>query len=256
MHRLVASLLLVAGPASAAAPPRSPAAYLNRLVEQLGSGVYRQRVQASKALEALGESALPALSRAAASADIEVRRRALWLLKRQQARLLEVVAALEGAWEKEGESLLVKLSGQHIRDAEVARLKWLNGLTWLCIRHTRVTDKGLAHLKDQTALRRLSLAGTPIGDAGLAHLKGLVNLESLDLDNTRVGDEGLAHLKGFRELRRLYLGGARVTDAGLAHLHGLEKLQHISLVNTKVTPKGIRDLQNALPSLTIEREKR
>ncbi len=66
-------------------------------------------------------------------------------------------------------------------------------------------------------------------DAGLVHIKRLTSLEVLDLDLTHI------------------------TDAGLVHLKGLTKLRELSLKNTDVTDAGVKELQQALPSLTIER---
>jgi hypothetical protein len=253
---LVAVLLL--GQAPAAAPPRSQSAEINRLIAQLASGSFREREEASKGLEAIGEPALPALARAAGSTDLEVRRRALWLLKRSQVLLREVVTSLQGKWDidpeaPDEEALRVKLTGKHISDGELARVKWLAGVGRLYLRHTRVSDAGLAHVAEYQALRRLSLFGTPIADRGLRHICRLESLECLDLEDTQVSDAGLAYLKGLRELRRLYLGGTTVSDGGLVHLHGLPHLQRISLARTRVTSRGIAELQRALPGVVIER---
>ena len=55
----------LAAPGSAAAPPRVLPGAIDRLIQQLGSDDFSDRQQASKALEAMGESAVPALSEAA-----------------------------------------------------------------------------------------------------------------------------------------------------------------------------------------------
>jgi hypothetical protein len=253
---LIVAVLLGAAPA--VAPPPSQTADIALLVERLGSGDFRQREEASRALEALGEPALPALARAAGSPDLEVRRRAVHLLKRSQVLLREVVTRLEGRWEidpdaPDDHALHIRLTGRHISDAELARVKWLAGVGRLYLRHTRLSDAGLAHLTAYPSLRRLSLFGTPVADVGMRHLGRLKSLECLDLEDTQVSDAGLAHLKGLRELRRLYLGGTAVSDAGLVHLHELAHLQRVSLARTRVTSRGIADLQRALPGVVIER---
>jgi hypothetical protein len=66
-----------------AAQPPPEAADIARLVEQLGSPRFEEREAASRALERIGEPALPALRAAVHSRDAEVRRRA--------ARLVETV---------------------------------------------------------------------------------------------------------------------------------------------------------------------
>ena len=67
--------------AEAPAPDR-----VEQLVVQLGSPNYRERVAASRALDALGDAALEPLRRAAQSADAETRRRALELVERIELR--------------------------------------------------------------------------------------------------------------------------------------------------------------------------
>ncbi len=69
---------------------------IDRLVQQLGSARFEAREEASKALERIGEPALPALRQAASgSADAEVRRRAR-LLVRALDRGLTELAILTG----------------------------------------------------------------------------------------------------------------------------------------------------------------
>ncbi len=79
-------VLVVVVMASRAAPPDQrgeplDSTALARLIEQLGSGNYAERQEASKRLDAIGEAALPLLHKAARSEDLEVRfcaRNLLW----------------------------------------------------------------------------------------------------------------------------------------------------------------------------------
>jgi len=59
---------------------------VEQLVAQLGSPAYRERVAASRALDALGDVAIDALRRAGHSADAETRRRAVELVERIERR--------------------------------------------------------------------------------------------------------------------------------------------------------------------------
>jgi uncharacterized protein (TIGR03067 family) len=91
MHRsfIVTCLLLVLGlPAVASAEAPAPsAAEIDRLIQQLGSHRFAERGAATKALDSVGEAALPALRRAAKEdADAEVRRRAGQLVNRFDLR--------------------------------------------------------------------------------------------------------------------------------------------------------------------------
>ncbi len=70
---------------NAAAKPTDPE--IRQLVQQLGAPTYAEREKAQKALEAIGEAALPALKEAAQkSEDLEVRRRAADLARIIEAR--------------------------------------------------------------------------------------------------------------------------------------------------------------------------
>jgi hypothetical protein len=72
---------------AAAAPGEMSSDQVDRLVNRLGSGAYREREAASRELDTLGAAALDALRRAAASADPETRRRAADLVERIGGRV-------------------------------------------------------------------------------------------------------------------------------------------------------------------------
>jgi Leucine Rich repeat len=179
-------------------------------------------------------------------------------------------------------------NGKADRDRAVAEIKKLGGTVELDTRspsmpvigvnlkHTPVIDASLEHLKGLTNLERLFLRDTTVTDDGLVRVKGLTRLEVLELGRTKVTDKGLLHLRGFTKLRSLDLGGTEVTDAGLAHLKdlgsldtlslemvagvsdrglmhlkGLTNLRTLNLTGTHVTDAGVRELQKALPKVTI-----
>jgi hypothetical protein len=82
---------LVAVPTPAA--EKADAKKIDKLIEQLGSSDFKEREQATKALDAIGEPALEALKKAAKGDDIEVRKRAATLVaniekRTQSTRLL------------------------------------------------------------------------------------------------------------------------------------------------------------------------
>ncbi len=135
------------------------------------------------------------------------------------------------------------LSLDDATDADLAHLKGLTKLQYLCLSSTKITDAGLVHLKGLTGLRELQLDYTEITDAGLAHLKGLTNLQGLDLSDTEITDVGLAHMKGLTELQWLYLGDTKITDAGLVYMKGLTELQDLNLWGTEITDAGLAQLK-------------
>jgi uncharacterized protein (TIGR03067 family) len=88
------------------------AAPVERLISQLGDPVFRQRKQASLALIAVGEAALPAVRRAAArSADVEIRHRAGQLIPvLEAARAAADTKRSQGTWSV----VFLKLDGEAI----------------------------------------------------------------------------------------------------------------------------------------------
>jgi Leucine-rich repeat (LRR) protein len=147
----------------------------------------------------------------------------------------------------------VSHSSTKYSDSSLAHLEVLTKLEKLTLPGRPFTDAGLEHLEGLTNLSELDLGGTRVTDAGLVHLKGLKNLSELDLCLTDVTDAGLVHLRGLNKLSRLNLFYTRVTDAGLVHLKGLTNLSVLHLDNTNVTDAGVNALQQALPSLKINR---
>jgi hypothetical protein len=260
--RLTCAAVVLAA-AAVPSPGAGPDADVRRLITQMGNDSFPERENASRALDALGEAALPALRRALTHEDVEIRLRAGRLVEAIEARVVprlreeaaaavkalggrvEVDAARPGA-PVEG----VLLSGAGVTDADLARLARLPGLAGIKALHldnTRVTDTGLAHLGSFRGLRSLSLGGTAVTGAGLARLKGL-DLETLSLDDTKVRGGDLAHLRDLTSLRNLSLVGTPVTDDGLAHLKGLTDLGSLDLRNTPVTNRGLDHL-NGLKNL-------
>ncbi len=102
----VAVLILTAEAANLRAGPgkETEAERIARLVKQLGDDDFAKREAASKELDGIGEPALPALRKAAASSDDpEIRRRAERIVRDIAARALAVaakkeIAGLQGAW--------------------------------------------------------------------------------------------------------------------------------------------------------------
>jgi uncharacterized protein (TIGR03067 family) len=74
----------------------SDAGQIDLLIRQLGSSQFAEREAASRRLEAIGETALEALRKAAKSNDVEVRRRAEQVIEAIEAKDYD---RLEGSWE-------------------------------------------------------------------------------------------------------------------------------------------------------------
>jgi hypothetical protein len=186
--------------------PAAEAGEVARMVRQLGSETFSEREAASRALDALGEPALPALREAVHSPDLEVRRRAAELLRdietRADARertaairaLTEAVTKLGGRCKPGVDALgrpavSVDLSNTAVTDADLGRLRGWAVVRELDLSRTNLTDKGLRHLREAAGLEALSLLGLRITDEGLEHLFGLHSLAQLTLDSTAVTAE-------------------------------------------------------------------
>ena len=136
----------------------------------------------------------------------------------------------------------------------LADLKYLGDLSDLDLSFTDFTDDGLENLAGLTNLVTLNLEATQITDAGLIHLGRLTKLGTLYLPDDRITDAGLPHLTGLAKLSRLgLLRDTQVTDSGLRHLKRIPNLASLDLRGTQVTGAGVKELQEALPGLTIER---
>jgi HEAT repeat protein len=94
---------------------------VDELVRQLGSKKFSEREAAGRALEKLGEAALPALQKAAQGADPEVRRRAAALIEtiRERQRTANLIRALKDPDEHaraRAENELISLDRQAVPD--------------------------------------------------------------------------------------------------------------------------------------------
>lgn len=127
MRSVSFALLLLAlpfVPTEAAAPPAGPsAAEVARLIEQLGDDDFDVREAATERLKLAGEPALPALDKAAASGDLEVRRRARRVVSAVEARLYGPELRLTGHKDKvwrvcvsaDGKRLLTRSADRTLR---------------------------------------------------------------------------------------------------------------------------------------------
>ena len=111
MRGFVLALLVVllAQPAPAVPPPSAVEA--ERLIRQLGANDYHEREAATKALQRMGKSALPALRVACADKDAEVKKRA--------KRLVDLVAPPQRTYWTESGVIHVHKQGNRVFIADV-----------------------------------------------------------------------------------------------------------------------------------------
>ncbi|HEX2751400.1 MAG TPA: c-type cytochrome domain-containing protein [Verrucomicrobiales bacterium] len=97
----------------------------------------------------------------------------------------------------------------------------------------------------------LDLSRTKVKDADLAALSGMKNLQTLILSKTEISDAGIAHLAGNTALESLNLYNTMVSDAAIPGLSGLKALKKVFVWNSKVTDAGVKQLQEAIPGVSV-----
>ena len=147
----------------------------------------------------------------------------------------------------------LSLTQTAIGDDGLSHLKPLRQLSKIWLGDTNVTDEGLQHLREFEHLTYIGLKGTQITDDGLRHVGALRQLENLGLRDTRITDAGISHLLGLQHLKSLRLQNTQVTDAGISRVSTLKSLETLDIKGVKVTDGTLRELQAALPKLTISR---
>jgi hypothetical protein len=230
------AILIIGGVATGSEPSQGRVA---ELVKQLGSEEYTEREAASNALKTIGVPALEALELAAAqSEDPEV-----------QLRAVDLLPAIRAFEQEDAQRTLAKL--KRTLEPVPQGAYGMAQFQLLDLNHSAVTDADLGKLRHLEGINGVTLASTKITDAGLAYLAGVEHLVLLKLDHTRITDTGLMHLKNCKSLRYLKLEDTKVTNDGLMHLKGCENLKVLELSGTKVTMAGIAELKKALPNLKI-----
>ena len=111
------------------------------------------------------------------------------------------------------------------------------------------SDAVLAQVEHLSRLEHLGLWS--VSDGGLIYLKKLTKLTALSLYGARITDADMVKLKPLTRLSFLCLHHTHVTDEGLAHLKGLSNLSQLDIVGHSVTLAAARELNRALPSLSI-----
>jgi hypothetical protein len=202
------------------------------LIADLSSSDFATRQQATAALAEAGPTAFGPLQTAAASTDVEVRRRALSIL---------FAHSLSGRIDHRAlaQDALQRVANASPPAPAAAARETLERV------HEVVAGNAVAELTRLGATIMPVQTGDPLvfnvqirqtwsgGDAGLALLEHLPEVPWLSLENSPISDAGLVHVAKLGQasygLSKLYLGSSRITGSGLALLAPLESLQYLSL---------------------------
>ncbi len=191
------------------------------LIQKLGNEDFIVREQAESALAKLGLRAIPALAKAGANSDAEIRDRA--------KRLLGVYNQTNLCVQEPRPDVLLAIE-------YLDRVRGL-GLPFLC------RDEDLSYLARCKNLTSISIVRGTISGAGLAHLAGLTQLKRLGIESTGLDGSGFESIAALQRLEELEIIGP-VTDKTLAAIARMPALRHLDLTDTKITDAGLRELAN------------
>jgi len=117
----------------------------------------------------------------------------------------------------------------NIDDRMLYTLADMQGLRWLALTGTGISDRGINALSMLPKLERLWLSQTQITNAGLEQLAAIQSLTHLSIEATPTSDQGLAFVVRLPKLRSLSLGSPLFTAAGLRQLQQAQSIDHLHL---------------------------
>jgi hypothetical protein len=102
----------------------------------------------------------------------------------------------------------------------VSEISKLEGIEWLDLSDTQVTDMGVSALCSLKRLRELDLSGTAVGDGGIAAIASLPGLAKIRVDRTKITEQGLAKLLAAQSSDELSISAhdTQATDEGMTRL--------------------------------------
>lgn len=231
MHStIVASIVLIAGPAVSAPPTRAEVDKAVAALEADGGSIYYVLVGSEKHLTVsiVGKKVTDATLGHLKTIDVLYARLVIGTAPVTDAGLNKLVG-LKGF--KDLTVTNIGTGEDTLTDAGLAPLGTLTHLEGLDVSSNhKLTDAGLAHLKGLVRLRTLSLDWNRLDGSGLAHLKPLADLRAIKLFNVpKMKPEAAALLKQFPKLEEIDLGQSNTTDEWLTHLGEIKTLRILHL---------------------------
>lgn len=136
----------------------------------------------------------------------------------------------------------LRLAGDKITDAGVARLSKFPKLANLDLSTTRVTNDGIAVIKDMPELRSLGLAFTEINDKSMGLVGQQTGLKELNLAKTGVTDFGLSELGDLDNLEVLDISSTGITGAGFEKFKKNKKLRVLRAQHSAIQNEALKYL--------------
>lgn len=138
----------------------------------------------------------------------------------------------------------LRLTGDKITDAGVARLSKFPKLANLDLSTTRVTNDGIAVIKDMPELRSLGLGYTAIDDRSMGLVGQQTGLTELNLAKTSVTDFGLGELGDLENLEVLDISSTGITGAGFDKFKKNKHLRVLRAQHSAIQNEALKYLTN------------
>lgn len=116
----------------------------------------------------------------------------------------------------------------------------------------RGEDKDLARLGWLRDVDELKIHGSRVNDDWLKHVAKVTGLDTLTIKRAEVTDAGIKQLAGMRELRTLALMYLPITDNSLQTLKEFQDFEKIKIYGCKITPTGADELDEALTVTEVD----
>ena len=139
-----------------------------------------------------------------------------------------------------------------IKDEQMAAVAQLGSLTTLTLNETAIGDAGVAQLRPLANLQSLFLSATPVTDAGTPALASMKSLRVIDLSSTKLTGN-FEPILALPQLEWLVLRDVKLADDALPRLEGSASLNRLSLEGSEYSADALAKLQQAQPSLGVDR---
>lgn len=290
MLRCVAAMLTMAISAAllAAEKPAPPAAeadaaisaeQVKKWVADLDSDRFIDREVATEKLISAGAVAVGPVAEAAASNNLEVTTRGMYILQELALSVdPETEEAAHNALEKMAESrgtptgrraaaALAKLDAiRHERaldelkklGAKVGTVSSQFGMPVAQRRliefdeHWRGEDKDLARLGWLRGVDELVFQGPHVNDEWLKYVPMVTGLDTLTIKRAEISDKGIKHLTGIKTLKTLALWYLPITDGSVQTLKELKGFEAMKIYGCQITTAGAEELERALTETDVD----
>ena len=132
--------------------------------------------------------------------------------------------------------------GDGFEDRHAPLLLECNGLSYVTLGSSHVTDSSMLAVSEMRNLRVLGIANTQITNKGIALLQDHAALESLWLCNNLIDDDVCSSIARMPRLKRLVLKEPRLMGRGITELRKCQSLESLCLDGISVTDRDIEGL--------------